>query len=129
MDEATGGVFTAEQRAVFRSAGFWMRIVGWVEVAIGGLIGLTLGLAALGVAGAGEAVGAAPSEWILAAVQGIGAVVVGTLTLAAAAAFRRAGPDAASVTEAADHLRELFERQVWVFVAVVFVIVGGVLAR
>jgi hypothetical protein len=132
MTDAAGagtGVFTEDQRAVFRAAGFWMRIVGWVEVAGGGLIGLVWVLGVLGVEAARQIVGTAPAERIVAALECVGGLVIGTLTLTAAASFRRAGPDPASVTRAAEDLRELYERQVWVVVAVLFVVAGAALAR
>lgn len=124
--EQTGAVFTAEQQATFRAAGFWMRIVGWAEVVGGGLFGVVWVLAALGVDETRQMVG---GEWVVTALQCVAGVGVGILTLVTAASFRRAGPDAAAVTAAVANLRELYERQVWLILILVFVVIGSALVR
>jgi hypothetical protein len=126
MSDAGGGVFSDEQRAVFRSAGFWMRIVGWAELIGGALAGLAWVLYFAGVEAARQLINS-PMDRATATVQAVGGVVIGVLTLMTAAAFRRAGPDAASVTAAADHLRELYERQVWLLVVAGMLLAGAAL--
>jgi hypothetical protein len=76
------GVLTDGQRVTFRSAGFWMAIIGWVEVFFGALAGLMWLLAALGAETA-LALEVAPSGRSFAAVQAIGSVIIGSLTLIA----------------------------------------------
>lgn len=131
MQESNPGpsaMLTEEQRATFRSAGLWMAIIGWAELAFGAVAGL----AALGVL-PGQQIGVAPSEWSLPAAQVIGSVVIGILTLIAARSFRRAGRDPASglptVTAAVADLAELYERQFWVAFALLTLAIGGVLAK
>jgi hypothetical protein len=126
------GALTDEQRATFRSAGHWMAIIGWAELAFGAVAGLVWLLAALGAL-PGQALGFAPSEWSLPAVLVIGSVVIGVLTLIAARSFRRAGRDPAAglptVTAAVADLAELYERQVWLAFALLAIAIGGALAR
>ncbi len=127
-----GGVLTDGQRATFRAAGFWMIIVGWAELLFGAVTGLLWLLAALGVL-PGRVLGVTASEWGIPAVQVIGSVVIGALTLSAARSFRRAGRDPAAglpaVTAAVADLAELYERQVWLAFALLAMGVGGALAR
>jgi hypothetical protein len=131
-NDSPGGMLTDEQRAKFRAAGFWMAIIGWAEVLFGTLAGLVWLLAALGVF-PGQALGQAPSEWGLPALQVVASVAVGVLTLFAARSFRRAGRDPAAglpaVTAAVADLAELYERQVWLGVSLLAVVIGGALAR
>ena len=128
--DGNGGVLTAEQRAAFRSAGFWMALVGWAEVTLGGLAGLALLLPALGAI---PGQGAAPTEVWLLLLQAAGSVLIGVLTLATARSFRRAGRDPTAglpaVTDAVGGLAELYERQVWLAGLFLVVAVGGALAR
>jgi hypothetical protein len=94
--------------------------------------GLALLLAALGAL-PGRALGGAPSEGGLPALQVVGSVIIGALTLIAARSFRRAGRDPAAglpaVTAAVADLAELCERQVWLAFALLAIAVGGALAN
>ena len=130
--QGPGVTLSEEQRATFRSAGFWMAIIGWAEVLFGALAGLFRLVAALG-ATPGQAPGLAPSEWGFLALQVVASVIIGVLTLIAARSFRRAGRDPGAglpaVTAAVADLAELYERQVWVALVLLAVAVGGVLAR
>jgi len=130
-NQGPAGVLTDGHRATFRSAGFWMTIIGWAEVLFGAAVGLVWLLAALGAL-PGRALGVAPSEWSLAAVQVIGSVIIGVLTLIAARSFRRAGRDPAAglpaVTAAVADLAELYERQVWLAFALLALAIGSALA-
>jgi hypothetical protein len=109
-----------------------MAIIGYAEVGFGGLAGLTCLLAVLGAV-PGQALGAAPSERVLLALQAVGAVIIGVLTLAAARSFRRVGRDPAAgmpaVTGAVGDLAELYERQVWLGFVLLAVAIGGALAK
>jgi hypothetical protein len=125
-------VLTDGQRATFRSAGFWMAIIGWAEVLVGAVGGLIWLLAAVGAV-PGREFGAAPSEWVLLALQAVATVVIGGLTLTAARSFRRAGRDPAAglpaVTAAVADLAELYERQVWLAFVLLAIAIGGALAN
>jgi hypothetical protein len=131
-NQSPAGVLTDGQRATFRSAGLWMAIIGWAEVLFGAVAGLVWLLAALGAL-PGRAVDGAPSEWSLRALQVVGSVIIGVLTLIAARSFRRAGRDPAAglpaVTAAVADLAELYERQVWLAFALLAIAIGGALAN
>jgi hypothetical protein len=131
-NQSPAGVLTDGQRAAFRSAGFWMAIIGWAEVICGVVAGLAWLLAALGAL-PGPALGIAPSEWSLPALFVVGSVIIGVLTLIAARSFRRAGGDPAAgfpaATAAVADLAELYERQVWVAFALLAMAIGGALAK
>src|SRR5262245_11891775 len=109
-----------------------MAIIGWAEVLFGAVAGLVLLLAALGAV-PGRALGAAPSEWSLPAAQAVGSLIIGALTLIAARSFRRAGRDPAAglpeVTAAVADLAELYERQVWLAIALLAIVIGTVLVH
>jgi hypothetical protein len=130
QDGSPGGVLTAEQRATFRSAGFWMAIVGWAEVVFGGLAGMAFVLPALGAI---PGQGAASAEVRFLLLQAIGSVLIGVNTLGAARSFRRAGQNPTAgltaVTEAVGGLAELYERQVWLAGLFLVFAVAGALAR
>ena len=123
----TGGTFSEGPRATFRSAGFWMGLVGWVEVLAGSVLGVRWLLAIMGVAP--RAAGSTPSDWVITPLQAVAGLGIGTLTLIAARAFRRAAEVAdgcpPAVTGAVTALRELYERQLWVIAVVVVIALGG----
>ena len=125
------GVLTDGQRATFRSAGFWMAIIGWAEVFFGVFGGLIWLLATLGALPP-WALGLAPRKSGLPAVQAVASFAIGLLTLIAARSFRRAGRDPAvglpAATAAVADLAELYERQVWVLFVLLAVAIGGALA-
>ena len=125
--DGSGVTLSEEQRAVFRSAGTWMGILGGAEVLVGALGGVAWLLGAFGVAPPEGR--PSPGDWVLTALLAIGTVGIGILTLIAAASFRRAGrvPDAglAAVTTAVSDLRELYERQVWVTLILLAIAIGG----
>jgi len=125
-------VLTDEQRATFRSAGLWMAIIGWAELAFGVVAGLYWLLAALGVV-PGHELGTSLTEWSVPAAQVIGSGVIGILTLIAAQSFRRAARDPASglptVTAAVADLAELYERQFWVVFVLLALAIGGALGK
>src|SRR5687768_13219585 len=77
-----------EHRAKFRAAGFWMAIVGWIEIACG------VAAAVVWLLGLLEDL---PSVELwkgrLDAILAIGSLIIGGLTLTAARSFRRAGRD------------------------------------
>ncbi len=125
-DVNPNGMLTGEQRAAFRSAGFWMALVGWAEVTLGALAGVAFLLPVLGMIPGQEATFA---EIRFPLFQAIGSILIGALTLAAAHSFRRAGrnPTAGlpAVSEAVGRLAELYERQVWLAgLLLVFAVVG-----
>lgn len=109
-----------------------MALIGWAEVAFGGLGGLVLVFAALG-AGDGQPGGTNSPELRFLVIQAAGSVVIGVLTLVAARSFRRAGQDPAAglpgVTTAVANLAELYERQVWLAGLLLVLGVDAALAR
>lgn len=109
-----------------------MAIIGWAELLFGALAGSAWLLAGLG-AEPGKALDVAPSEWGFAAIQVIGSVIIGILTLIAARSFRRAGRDPAAglstVTAAVADLGELYERQVWLAFALLVIAIGATIAK
>jgi len=127
------GVLNDEQRATFRSAGFWMAIIGWAEIALGAAAGLVWLLVALGALPREEVGGGGPSEWGISVLQMVGSIIIGILTLIAARSFRRAGRDPAAglpaVTAAVADLAELYERQVWLAIALLAIAVGTFLVH
>lgn len=129
--DQTGIVLTDEQRAPFRTAGFWMALVGWAEVIFGIMVGLVWLLAALGVLPDGPRE-VTSWEWGIAALEVFVCLVIGVLTLIAARSFCRAGRDSsagvAGVTAAVADLAELYERQVWVAFAVLCIVIGRAIA-
>src|SRR5262249_18518286 len=130
MAEHETGVLTAEQRATFRSAGFWMAIVGWAQVLLGAVVGLASMFAALREF---RERGIELWEWRNPALLVIASECVGILTLIAARSFRRAGRAPAAglpeVTAAVTDLAELYERQVWLAFALLAIAIGSIIAK
>ena len=122
-----GGTTPEDPRATFRSAGFWMGLVGGVELLAGSALGVMWVLAITGVAP--RAAGSTPSDWVFTPLQAVAGIGIGTLTLIAARAFRRAAEVAdacpPAVTGAVSDLRELYERQLWVLATLVGIALGG----
>ncbi|HXG10839.1 MAG TPA: hypothetical protein VNK04_13860 [Gemmataceae bacterium] len=118
-----------DPRATFRSAGFWMGLVGWVELLAGSALGVAWLLAITGVAP--RAAGSTPSDWVFTPLQAVAGIGIGVLTLIAGRAFRRAAEVAdgcpPAVAGAVASLRELYERQLWVIALVVGIALGGLL--
>jgi hypothetical protein len=104
-----------------------MVLVGCVELLAGSALGVMWLLAVTGVAP--RAAGSTPSDWVFTPLQAVAGIGIGTLTLIAASAFRRAGEVAdgcpPAVTAAVSALRELYERQLWVIAILVGIAIGG----
>jgi hypothetical protein len=118
------GVLTAEQRGLFRSAALWMTMMGWIEVAVGVLIG-ALGLLSWWRVVPPEEVFPTTFDRATVWIQAAFTISIGVLTLLAARSFRRASKDSenglGAVIEAVTRLRELYERQV-LFVVVLLIV-------
>jgi hypothetical protein len=123
----TGGSVSEAPRVTFRSAGFWMALVGWVELLAGSALGVMWLLAVTGVAP--RAAGSTPSDWVFTPLQAVVGIGIGILTLVAGRAFRRAAEVAdgcpPAVTGAVSALQELYERQLWLIATLIGIALGG----